>query len=131
MANEYQSELDRINQNIADTYSVLSGMGAPTPAEANSDNLAETAASIKVVKSMTYDSGSNKWTLTYTDGTTSTVDGPAIPDVSAYMPKSGGAFTGAVQVGTASTGGYYARNIKFSETAETPTTEGDICFKLK
>lgn len=28
-------------------------------------------------------------------------------------------------------GGYYLRKIKFSETAETPTTEGDICFKLK
>lgn len=26
---------------------------------------------------------------------------------------------------------YYLRRIKFSETAETPTNEGDICFKLK
>ena len=26
---------------------------------------------------------------------------------------------------------YYLRRIKFSETAETPTVEGDICFKLK
>jgi hypothetical protein len=47
------------------------------------------------------------------------------------MPKSGGTFTGAVKTGTASTSGYYARNIKFSDTAETPTNEGDICFKLK
>lgn len=47
------------------------------------------------------------------------------------LPNSGGAFTGAVQVGTASTSGYYVRNTKFSETAETPTNEGDICFKLK
>lgn len=126
-----QSEIDRINGNIADTYSVLSDMGAATPAEANSNNLAATAASIKVVKSMTYDSGTNKWTITYTDGSTSTVDGPAIPDVSGYMPKSGGTFTGAVKAAAASTSGYYVRNIKFSETAETPTTEGDICFKLK
>lgn len=125
-----QSEIDRINGNIASTYSVLSDMGAATPAEANSDNLAATAASIKVVKSMTYDSDTNKWTITYTDGTTSTVDGPAIPDVSSYMPKSGGTFTGSVQTGAASTDGYYVRNIKFSDTAETPTTEGDICFKL-
>lgn len=29
------------------------------------------------------------------------------------------------------TDGYYLRRIKYSETAETPTTEGDICFKLK
>lgn len=126
-----QSEIDRINGNIANTYSVLSDMGAATPAEANSDNLAATAARIKVVKSMNYDSDTNKWTITYTDGTTSTVDGPTIPDVSGYMPKSGGTFTGAVAVGAASTSGYYVRNIKFSETAETPTTEGDICFKLK
>lgn len=82
------------------------------------------------VQSMTYNSSTNKWTITYTDGTTSSVTGPAIPDVSGYMPKSGGTFTGAVVAGTASTSGYYVRNIKFSETAETPATEGDICFKL-
>lgn len=51
--------------------------------------------------------------------------------MSGNMPKSGGTFTGAVKAGTASTSGYYVRNIKFSDTAETPTTEGDICFKLK
>jgi hypothetical protein len=51
--------------------------------------------------------------------------------VNGAMPKSGGTFTGAVKTGTASTSGYYVRNIKFSDTAETPTTEGDICFKLK
>lgn len=126
-----QGEIDRINQNIADTYSVLSDMGAATPAEANSDNLAATAASIKVVKSMTYDSGTNKWTITYTDGSTSTVDGPAIPDVSAYMPKSGGTFTGAVTTGAAATNVYAVRNIMYSETAQTPTREGDLCLKLK
>lgn len=47
------------------------------------------------------------------------------------VPQSGGTFTGAVKTGTASTSGYYVRNIKFSDTAETPTNEGDICFKLK
>ena len=83
------------------------------------------------VQSMTYNSSTNKWTVTLTDGSSITVDGPAIPDVSGYMPKSGGTFTGSVQVGTASTDGYYARNFKFSDTAETPTTEGDVCFKLK
>lgn len=49
MANEYQSELDRINQNIANTYSVLSEAGAATPTAANSENLAETAANIAAV----------------------------------------------------------------------------------
>lgn len=82
------------------------------------------------VQSMTYNSSTNKWTIAYTDGTSSSVDGPAIPDVSGYMPKSGGTFTGAVKAAAASTSGYYVRNIKFSDTAETPTTEGDICFKL-
>lgn len=82
------------------------------------------------VKSMTYNSSTNQWTVTLTDNSTLIVDGPAIPDVSAYMPKAGGAFTGAVTAAAASTSGYYVRNIKFSETAETPTTEGDICFKL-
>lgn len=41
-----------------------------------------------------------------------------------------GTFAGAVKAPTASTSDYYIRNIKFSETAETPTTNGDICFKL-
>ena len=83
------------------------------------------------VKSMTYNSSTNKWTVTLTDNSTIIVDGPAIPDVSGYMPKAGGTFTGAVKAAAASTSGYYVRNIKFSETAETPTTSGDICFKLK
>ena len=82
------------------------------------------------VKSMTYNPAANNWTVTLTDNTTLTVDGPAIPDVSGYMPKGGGTFTGAVKAAAAATGGYYVRNIKFSETAETPATEGDICFKL-
>lgn len=82
------------------------------------------------VKSMTYNSSANQWTVLLTDNTSILVDGPAIPDVSAYMPKAGGTFTGAVQAAAASTSGYYVRNIKFSTEAETPTTEGDICFKL-
>jgi len=83
------------------------------------------------VQSMVYNSSSNQWTVTLMNGKTISVDGPSIPDVSGYMPKSGGTFTGAVKAGTASTSGYYARNIKFSDTAETPTNEGEICFKLK
>lgn len=238
-----QNEIDRINQNIADTYSVLNEAGAETPTTANSENLADTAASISAVlynkdqglsdtqkeqarsnigalaeseldnavndalsqakesgefdgapgadgspgaagkdgtsvtvtnvsestadggtnvvtfsdgkklnvkngskgadgspgatgpagagvKSMAYNRSTNQWTVLLTDNTSILVDGPAIPDVSAYMPKSGGTFTGAVKAAAANTSGYYVRNIKFSATAETPTTEGDICFKL-
>ena len=49
MANEYQAELNRINQNIADAYSVLQDAGAATPAAATSDNLAATASNISAV----------------------------------------------------------------------------------
>lgn len=41
-----QSEINRIAQNIADTYSVLEAAGATMPTVRNSDNLAATAASI-------------------------------------------------------------------------------------
>lgn len=44
-----QSEIDRINNNIANTYSVLEGAGADMPQSRNANNLAETAASIKAV----------------------------------------------------------------------------------
>lgn len=189
-----QSEIDRINQNVSDTYSTLSDLGADMPSTQSTDNLAETVAGVKAVLygkaqsltddqkqqarenigisadtvafsdgetfqekydsgelkgatgatgakgekgdpgagvfSMTYNSSTNKWTVLLTDGTSLTVDGPAIPDISGYMAKSGGAFTGAVTAAAADTGGYYVRNIKFSTEAEAPTVEGDICFKL-
>lgn len=48
-----QSEIDRINENVANTYSVLAEEGADMPAEQNTDNLPSTAASIKAVR---YDS---------------------------------------------------------------------------
>lgn len=44
-----QSQIDRIEQNVANTYAVLAGLGADMPTEQNSDNLAETAGSTKAV----------------------------------------------------------------------------------
>lgn len=44
-----QSEIERIQQNVASTYSVLEQAGADMPQSRNTDNLAETAASIKAV----------------------------------------------------------------------------------
>lgn len=41
--------IDRIANNVANTYSVLNDMGAAMPDEANSDNLAGTAASVSAV----------------------------------------------------------------------------------
>lgn len=44
-----QSQMDRINQNVANTYAVLQALGADMPAQQNSDNLATTAGSAKAV----------------------------------------------------------------------------------
>lgn len=45
-----QSEIERISENVASTYSVLDELGADMPAEQNTDNLAETAATVKAVR---------------------------------------------------------------------------------
>lgn len=44
-----QSEIDRIEQNIANTYTALSELGADMPTQQNSDNLPGTAESVKAV----------------------------------------------------------------------------------
>lgn len=43
-----QTQIDRINQNVANTYAVLSALGATLPAEQNSDNLMSTAGTVKL-----------------------------------------------------------------------------------
>ena len=44
-----QTQIDRITQNVSNTYSVLSDMGATIPEEQNTDNLPGTAANITAV----------------------------------------------------------------------------------
>lgn len=44
-----QSQIDRIEQNVANTYAALAALGADMPAEQNSDNLAQTAGTAKAV----------------------------------------------------------------------------------
>lgn len=44
-----QNQIDRINQNVANTYAVLGALGADMPAEQNSDNLAAAAGTAKAV----------------------------------------------------------------------------------
>lgn len=82
------------------------------------------------ITGFTYSSATNKWTISYSDGSSEQVDGPAIPtqlsqltgdsthrtvtdaeksdwdtaatQAAAAMPKSGGTFTGTVKAGGAS-----------------------------
>lgn len=44
-----QSEIDRIEQNVANTYAALSDLGADMPTPQNSDNLAQTVGNVKAV----------------------------------------------------------------------------------
>lgn len=147
-------KINRIANNVAETYSVLEAMGAPMPANANSDNLAATAANIKVVKSMTYDAETNEWTLTYTDNTTETVAGPSIPqgfsgswndltDKPSTFPPSAhtqaastitaGTFAGKVVANSSgqTPGEYVMRNAKFAASDENPTVSGQVCWTRK
>lgn len=78
------------------------------------------------VSSMVYDSSTNKWTVTYTDNTTATVDGPVIPDVSGYMPKSGGTFTGRVIASAQTASVSLLRNSKLVAADTDPTVNGEI-----
>lgn len=141
-----QSEINRINQNVADTYSVLAGFGATAPAAYNSDNLARTAESIKVVKKLEYNASTNNWTVTYTDNTTSTVSGPAMfsgkySDLtgkpSSFTPSAhnqaastitAGTFAGQVvaKAGYQAPGTSLLRNTKLVASETTPTNEGEI-----
>jgi hypothetical protein len=78
------------------------------------------------VSSMTYNSSTNKWTVSYTDGTSAQVDGPAIPDVSGYMPKSGGTFTAAVYAKNGVTTAAQLRNTALVNAETYPTVNGQI-----
>lgn len=45
-----QSQIDRINENVANTYNALEGVGADMPNTRNTENLPETVISIKAVR---------------------------------------------------------------------------------
>ena len=92
----------------------------------NDGSPGETGPAGRGVQSMSYNSSTNKWIIAFTDNSTTTVDGPAIPDVSGYMPKSGGAFAGAIYamngVGTAA----QLRNTAQVTTETYPNVDGQI-----
>lgn len=103
------------------------------------------------VSSMTYDSGTNLWTVTYTDGTSDSVTGPSIPALSssvsststataatssavkkaydlanAAMPKSGGTFTGAAYARSGAGTAAQLRNTALYAAETDPTVNGQI-----
>lgn len=106
-----RNEIDRIQQNIANTYTVLSALGAETPAEATSDNLATTAGNVKVVR---YDAqtltDAQKAQARTNIGAASSASVPtktsqltndsgfltSHQDISGKLDKSGGTMTGAL-----------------------------------
>lgn len=103
------------------------------------------------VSSMTCDSGTNLWTVTYTDGTSDSVTGPSIPALSssvsststataatssavkqaydlanAAMPKSGGTFTGAAYALSGAGTAAQLRNTALYAAETDPTVNGQI-----
>lgn len=105
---------------------VMNGKDGKDGADGNNGSPGATGPAGRGVSSMTYNSSTNKWTVAFTDGTSTQVDGPAIPDVSGYMPKSGGTFTGAIYamngVGTAA----QLRNTAQVTTEIYPDVDGQI-----
>lgn len=78
------------------------------------------------VSSITFNTTSGLWVITYTDGNTSTTAGPEIPDVSGYMPKSGGTFTGRVMASNQTSSVSLLRNSKLVDEDTDPTVNGEI-----
>lgn len=108
------------------------------------------------ITGVSYSSSTNKWTISYSDGSSEQITGPAIPtqlselaedsshrtvmdteisgwntaksQAAAAMPKSGGTFTGTIKAG----GSYQSystsllRNSKLVSTDTTPSVNGEI-----
>lgn len=105
---------------------------------------------------VSYSSSTNKWTITYSDGSSEQVMGPAIPtqlselaedtthrtvtdtevsgwntaksQAAAAMPKSGGTFTGTIKAGSSyqSYSTSLLRNSKLVSSDTTPSVNGEI-----
>jgi hypothetical protein len=105
---------------------VMNGKDGKDGADGNDGSPGDAGPAGRGVQSMTYNSSTNKWTITYTDGTTSSVTGPAIPDVSGYMPKSGGTFTAAVYAMSGTGTAAQLRNEALVTTETYPSVNGQI-----
>ena len=124
-----QTEIARISQNISNTYTVLSALGADMPTEQTSDNLALTAGTVKtVLYSEQTLTDQQKTQARENIGAAGTAD---IPDVTGKLDKSGGTMTGIL---TAQNNTSYAtkqvRNIFLIADGETlpDGSNGDICL---
>ena len=108
------------------------------------------------ITGVSYSSSTNKWTISYSDGSSEQVTGPAIPtqlselaedsshrtvtdteisgwntaksQADAAMPKSGGTFTGTIKAGNSyqSYSTSLLRNSKLVSTDATPSVNGEI-----
>ena len=108
------------------------------------------------ITGVTYSSDTNKWTISYSDGSSEQVTGPAIPtqlsqltgdashrtvtdqeksdwdaaktQAAAAMPKSGGTYTGTAKAGSSyqAPGTALLRNTKLVSSDTAPTVNGEI-----
>jgi hypothetical protein len=143
--------VDNLTTNAANKpLSAAQGVALKTLVDA-AQSKANEAANTKAVKSMTYNAAANNWTVTYTDNTTDTVDGPVrfsgkysdlsgIP--SSFVPAAhnqaastitAGTFAGKVVANSSgqTPGEYLMRNSKFAASAENPSVSGQACWTRK
>lgn len=94
------------------------GIGTPGPAG-------------RGVHFMAYDGTANKWTVAYTDGTSAELAGPVVPDMSGYVPGSGGTFTGAVYAMDGVGAEAQLRNTALVSAETYPTVNGQINWQYE
>lgn len=138
-----QSEIDRIEQAVSDTYDVLEAEGATMPESKTVANLADTAADIKAVlygkaQSLTdaekqqarenIGVAGSGFSGSYNDLTSVPSEFP--PAAHGAAKVTGGTFGGAVVANSAgqAPGTFLVRNIKLVAEEETPTVNGEIAF---
>lgn len=110
------------------------------------------------ITGVSYSGSTNKWTISYSDGSSEQITGPAIPtqlselaedtthrtvtdtevsgwnaaksQAAAAMPKSGGTFTGTIKAGGSyqSYSTYLLRNTRLASSDTTPTVNGEISW---
>lgn len=77
----------------------------------------------KGILDISYNASTNKWDITYTDGTGTSISGP---DISGKMDKAGGTFTGAVQAMSGAGTTAQLRNTALYSADTNPTVNGQI-----